>query len=283
MSKFDQAIETYVSSLTEKVGRSTIDRELLVAIARSLGPSIYNKDSARVACSDKAELEKIRTSFLMKQLKLKDSPELEKVIKEVCQEMGSSNRNKYRAVFYYLLVEKFEKQNNYIMKKSDQEKEPKGQQENPEEVQFVHDTSSEEIISNYALYAAGFGLIPIPVVDLVSITAVQYNMIKKLSQNYPHVSFSERKTKSVLAAIVGSMGTLELGIMTRILFKSVPFFGPIIGGTAVSGFAYLSTKLIGQIFDDHFASGGDLSIGELTLEKMRDTFNYEIKKTNTAK
>lgn len=282
MSKFEQAIETYNSSLKEKVGHTDVDSELLKAIAKSLGPSIYNRDASRVACSDQEELDHIKSSFLVDKLGLADGPDLDKAIEDVCQEMGSSNRNKYRVVFYYLLVQKFEKQNLFIMKKESKKKKQKTSQEAAEEPQFVHDTSSEEIINNYALYAAGFGLIPIPIVDLVSISAVQYNMIKKLSKNYPHVDFSERKAKSVIAAVVGSMGSLELGIMTRLLFKSVPFIGPIIGGTAVSGFAYFSTKLIGEIFDDHFASGGDLAVGDITLQKMKDTFSYEIKKAKTA-
>ncbi len=275
MSKFEQTIETFKKSFQDKLKRTDYDETLLRAIAKSLGPSIYENDFSKVACSDKKELDEVKTTFLIGKLGLIDSPELDDAIKEVCATMGSANRNKYRVVFYYLLVEKFEKRAIFVMKEKAKSEKKKKIAEEP----VVHDALSDEIIDNYALYAAGAGLIPIPIIDLVSISAVQYKMIKKLASNYPHVVFNENKTKSVLAAIVGGMGSLELGIFTRILFKSVPFFGPIIGGTAVSGFAYFSTKSIGQIFDDHFASGGDLSISELSIQKMKDTFNFKIKKS----
>jgi len=62
-------------------------------------------------------------------------------------------------------------------------------------------------------------------------------------------------------------------MITRVLVKGIPFFGPIIGGTAISGFAYASTVLMGEIFDDHFASGGNLSIEDLTIKKMKEAFS----------
>ena len=53
---------------------------------------------------------------------MSDDPSLEEAIIEVCQKMGTSNRNKYRPVFYYLLVEKFEKQALFITVKQEEKK-----------------------------------------------------------------------------------------------------------------------------------------------------------------
>jgi hypothetical protein len=50
---------------------------------------------------------------LIKKLGLDDSPALDAAIKEVCEQLGSANRNKYRAIFYYLLVKKFGKEAVY--------------------------------------------------------------------------------------------------------------------------------------------------------------------------
>lgn len=41
---------------------------------------------------------------------MKDSPKLDKVIDEVMEQMGRSNRNKHRAIAYYLLVKKLGKE-----------------------------------------------------------------------------------------------------------------------------------------------------------------------------
>jgi hypothetical protein len=43
-----------------------------------------------------------------------DSPDLDAGIDRVCQKMASANRDKWRAVFYYLLVQHFEKREFYL-------------------------------------------------------------------------------------------------------------------------------------------------------------------------
>ena len=59
------------------------------------------------------ELDRLKNNFLIKKLGLADSADLDKAIQDVVNKFGSSNRNKYRAVFYYLLAEKFGKLGNY--------------------------------------------------------------------------------------------------------------------------------------------------------------------------
>ncbi|HPR00583.1 MAG TPA: DUF2853 family protein, partial [Saprospiraceae bacterium] len=62
---------------------------------------------------DPQELERVKKNFLIKKLGLKDGPELDKAIAKVVDTFGSSNRNKYRAIFYYLLVKEFKKESMY--------------------------------------------------------------------------------------------------------------------------------------------------------------------------
>jgi len=110
MSKFQEALDLYASEMTGKLGCKTVDADLLKAVTKACGPSIYNKDSSKVSCSDKTELERVANNFCKKKLGLTDDAAIDAAIKEVCEKMGSSNRNKYRAIFYYMLVEKFGKQ-----------------------------------------------------------------------------------------------------------------------------------------------------------------------------
>ncbi len=111
MSKFDEAIERYQAEMS-KMGMNC-DVDLLKKVAKGLGPSIYNQDASTVSCSDQSELDRVKKNFLIKKLGLKDGPELDAAIKEVCEQFGSANRNKYRAVFYYQLVKKFRKESVY--------------------------------------------------------------------------------------------------------------------------------------------------------------------------
>jgi len=224
---------------------------------------------------------------------LTDGPELEDAIKDVCKQMGSSNRNKYRPVFYYLLVEKFEKQEVFVKGTSSKSskkttagsKANKSSQKSKTKAkakQTIHIPITDEIIRRHALYAAGAGLVPIPLLDLVSISAVQYKMIKKIAKKYDHVEFSDEKTKSIVAGLMGGVTSFEAGLLTRILFKGIPIIGPVIGGTAVSGFAYVTTKLVGEIFDEHFASGGDLAVEEVTINKMREKLRFDLSDWNKS-
>jgi hypothetical protein len=113
MSKFDDCVALYVGSLKEAANHSTFDMDVLTKVAKSLGPSIYLIDASKVSCSDDAELDRVRVKFLMGKLGLADGKELNAAIKEVCDRLGAANKNKYRAVFYYLLAEKFGKLDNY--------------------------------------------------------------------------------------------------------------------------------------------------------------------------
>ncbi len=112
MSKLQEKIELYKNKMKEI--EPNFDAELLEKITKSLGPSIYKKDSETISCSQPSELERVRKNFLKMKLGLdKSDEELDKAIQEVCEKMGKSNRNKYRALFYYFLIKKFKKENLY--------------------------------------------------------------------------------------------------------------------------------------------------------------------------
>lgn len=112
MSKRDELITKYAADLKEKCG-VTADMDLLTKVTIGLGPSIYNADSSTISGSDDSELATVKNNFLIKKLGLKDSPELDKAIDSVLETYGKSNRNKYRAVVYYLLVKHFKKESVY--------------------------------------------------------------------------------------------------------------------------------------------------------------------------
>lgn len=111
MSKFDDAIATYMGE-AKKQGLS-VDQDLLVKITKGLGPSIYNADSSQVSSSDPQELERVKKNFLIKKLGLADGPQLDTLIQGAVKQIGSSNTNKYRALFYYLLVKDAGKESAY--------------------------------------------------------------------------------------------------------------------------------------------------------------------------
>ncbi|RSK38605.1 DUF2853 family protein [Mangrovimonas spongiae] len=112
MSKRDELIAKYADDLKNKVGE-TPDMDLLTKVTVGLGPSIYNADAETVSGSDDSELATVKNNFLIKKLGLSDSPALDEAIAKVMEQYGKSNRNKYRAVVYYLLTKHFNKESVY--------------------------------------------------------------------------------------------------------------------------------------------------------------------------
>ncbi|WOD43194.1 DUF2853 family protein [Hwangdonia lutea] len=112
MSKRDELIAKYAADLKDKCGVNP-DMDLLTKVTIGCGPSIYNADAATVSGSDASELATVKNNFLIKKLGLKDGANLDEGIKAVMDKYGQSNRNKYRAVVYYLLVKHFGKESAY--------------------------------------------------------------------------------------------------------------------------------------------------------------------------
>ncbi len=112
MGKRDDLIAKYADDLKAKC-KMTPDLDLLSKVVIGCGPAIYSADSETVAASQSAELELVRKNFLVKKLGLKDGPELMAAINAVMETYGKSERNKYRAVVYYMLTKHFGKESVY--------------------------------------------------------------------------------------------------------------------------------------------------------------------------
>lgn len=112
MGKRDELIAKYADDLKNKC-KVTPDMALLTKVTIGCGPSIYDKDASTVAASDKDELERIKANFLMKKLGLKDGANLMEGINAAIDTYGKSERQKFRAVFYYLLVKHFGREGAY--------------------------------------------------------------------------------------------------------------------------------------------------------------------------
>tara|TARA_B110000037_G_C16751851_1_gene355510 strand:+ start:234 stop:569 length:336 start_codon:yes stop_codon:yes gene_type:complete len=111
MSKRDELIAKYAKQLGD--AGISVDMDLLTKVTIGLGPSIYKADAETVSGADASELSTVRNNYLMKKLGLSDSPKLDTAINKVLDTLGKSNRNKYRACFYYLLCKEFGKESIY--------------------------------------------------------------------------------------------------------------------------------------------------------------------------
>ena len=122
MSKLQEKLDFYAIE-AEKLGVK-IEADLFKLVTKGLGPSIYKEDAELVSCSEESELETVKKNFLIKKLELEDGENLDAAIKSVCEKMGTSNKNKYRAIFYYLLVKEFGAEAKYEVVKDENEEKP---------------------------------------------------------------------------------------------------------------------------------------------------------------
>jgi ethanolamine utilization microcompartment shell protein EutS len=112
MGKRDDLIAKYAEDLRTKCGMEP-DMDLLTKVTIGCGPSIYDADASTVAGSQQGELDTVKNNFLIKKLGLADGPQLMDAINQVLETYGRSERNKYRAVVYYMLTKHFGKEAIY--------------------------------------------------------------------------------------------------------------------------------------------------------------------------
>ena len=117
--------------------------------------------------------------------------------------------------------------------------------------------------------AMGAGLVPIPLLDFVAVTAVQLDMLRQLSNNYGK-NFSEQSGKSLVSAIGGSV----LARMGASAVKAIPIIGSILGGVTMAVLSGASTYAIGNVFKEHFRNGGDLS--NIDIAKAKEFFKVKM-------
>jgi len=129
---------------------------------------------------------------------------------------------------------------------------------------------AEALIKNKVLWSLGAGLVPLPVIDLAAIAAVQVKLVNELSDLYG-VEFSAEKGKKTVAVLTASVGTgvLATGVVASFL-KIVPGLGMAAGAVALPVVAGASTYALGRVFVQHYESGGSLI--DLDQEKAKACF-----------
>lgn len=112
MGRRDDLIAQYADDLRNKCGMQP-DMGLLTKVTIGCGPAIYDADASTVAGSQQGEIDTVKNNFLIKKLGLSDGPQLDAAINQCLQTYGQSERNKYRAVVYYMLTKHFGKESVY--------------------------------------------------------------------------------------------------------------------------------------------------------------------------
>ncbi len=121
---------------------------------------------------------------------------------------------------------------------------------------------SERIINEHILWSLGAGLVPVPLLDIAAVSAIQLDMLKQLCTHYG-VKYSESEGKVFLSALTG---TIAAKIAANAL-KLIPGIGSVIGGISMSILSGASTYALGQVAVGHFENKG--TFANLDLDKAK--------------
>lgn len=131
---------------------------------------------------------------------------------------------------------------------------------------------AETIIRNHILFSMGAGAIPVPVADVLAVSASQLDMIRQLCKVYDQ-DFHETQGK----AIVSSLTTATLArIGAGSLAKMIPVVGSIVGSVANAVMAGASTYALGQVFKAHFDTGG--TILDFDVDRLKKMYKEQFEK-----
>jgi len=114
-----------------------------------------------------------------------------------------------------------------------------------------------KLVSRFAVWSGAAGLIPVPVVDIVTVAGLQLQMLRRISQIY-NISFSENRGKALIASLAGSLIPASSGLGAVSALKAVPVIGTLTAGLVMPVLSAGATYAIGKAFIQHFESGGTL-------------------------
>ena len=116
---------------------------------------------------------------------------------------------------------------------------------------------ASKLVDRFAIWSGVAGLIPVPVVDVLAVGALQVQMVRRLSQIYG-VEFSENRGKALIGALAGTMIPATSGMGAASAMKAVPVVNILAAGFVMPVLSAGATYAIGKTFIQHFESGGTL-------------------------
>ena len=130
---------------------------------------------------------------------------------------------------------------------------------------------AESIIKNHVLFAAGAGAIPIPLLDFGAVTAVQLDMMKKLTNLY-----NENYSENVGKAFIASLTSTSLARVGASLVKAIPGVGTLLGGVSMSIMSGASTFALGTVITTFLEKG--IGLDDINEDMARKVYEENLEK-----
>ena len=116
------------------------------------------------------------------------------------------------------------------------------------------DWLAHKIVARHKNYAALGGLVPLPVANIASVTAVNLRMVQQLSKLY-EVPFQRDRARSFIVGLIGGAVPTGIGVATSTTLMWIMPGGLLLGLGASAVTAGALTRGIGLVFIESFESG----------------------------
>lgn len=122
----------------------------------------------------------------------------------------------------------------------------------------AHYETARGIVRGHSTGCAAASLIPIPFVDLASLTVLHTAMVRALAREYG-VPFEKVAAKAAIASVAGTgLSSWAARGAGRSMLKALPGIGTVAALATSPAFAAGASYAIGRIFIAHFEAGGGL-------------------------
>lgn len=150
----------------------------------------------------------------------------------------------------------------------------------------LRDYKAMEIVHKHVLAVMGAGLVPVPIVDVVAITALQMKMLKDLADFYEVKLARNQMTYSLIGSATAGIGApMAVAPLLSSVMKVIPGFGTAAGVASMPIVGGASTYALGKVFVGHFEAGGTLFTFDpvKVRERMRTYYTEGLKKAEELK
>jgi len=113
---------------------------------------------------------------------------------------------------------------------------------------------AKKIVDRHRNYAALGGLVPLPVANIASVTAINVRMVQQLSKLY-QVPFQRDRTRALIVGLVGGAVPTGVGVAASSTLMWIMPGGLLLGLGAAAVTAGALTRGIGLVFIESFENG----------------------------
>lgn len=138
----------------------------------------------------------------------------------------------------------------------------------------IRKEKADKTIKSNVIQAVMLGLIPVPVIDVLALTNVQFKMMDDLVKIY-NINYTSVGRSVVKSFILGILPVVTVTGLSSML-KFIPGVGSLVGSASVAVSSGGLTYAVGKVFVQHFERGGTLD--DFDLKEAKRQFRQEFSK-----